>query len=356
MKSNKILIIMNDLKNGGVERVLSVIANYLAAHEYDVHILTIAEDNVSYKLDPRIHYQHRQLLQLYRNESLFSELKTIRAIYQEMKKTNPDCVIGFDDSIIIRSIPSAWLQRRRIVVSERIDPSIYGIAMRIVRQVAYDMADAVVFQTPDARDYFPKRTRKKSRVIPNPLKEGLPHRSEHINKDIVMACRLRPQKNIHVAIEGFAKFHIDHQDYRLVVYGDGELKDKLIEYASLLGVGESVLFPGRTDEIHKKMSEAAMYLSSSDYEGLSNSMIEALAIGTPTICTDCPVGGARMFIQDSVNGLLVPVRDADAIAKSMRRIADDKEYAKGLSRESIKIRDLLSTSAICPQWEELLRN
>ena len=355
MKSKKILIIMNDLKNGGVERVLSVLANYLAAREnYEVHILTIAEDNVSYKLDPRIHYRHKQLLHLYKDESLGAELRTMRGIFREMKEIDPDCIIGFDDSIIIRSVPSAWLQRRRIVVSERIDPSIYGTAMRIVRQAAYDMADAVVFQTPDARDYFPKRTRKKSRVIPNPLKEGLPYRSEETNKDIVMACRLRAQKNVHVAIEGFAKFHADHPDYRLVVYGEGEQLGELTEYASRLGVGENVKFPGHTDEIHDIMSRAAMYLSSSDYEGLSNSMIEALAIGVPSICTDCPVGGARMFIQNGVNGLLVPVRDAEAIAKAMSRIADDEDFARSLSAESVKIRDELSTDVICPQWEELL--
>jgi glycosyltransferase involved in cell wall biosynthesis len=354
MKSRKILIIMNDLKNGGVERVLSVLANYLAARDYDVHILTIAEDNVSYKLDPRIHHRHKQLLHLYKDESIGAEIKTVRGIFREMKEIDPDCVIGFDDSIIIRSVPSAWLQRRRIVVSERIDPSIYGAAMRAVRQAAYDMADAVVFQTPDARDYFPKRTRKKSRVIPNPLKEGLPERAEDINKDIVMACRLRAQKNVHVAIEGFAKFHAGHPDHRLVVYGEGELLGELTEHASRLGVGESVVFPGHTDEIHEIMSHAAMYLSSSDYEGLSNSMIEALAIGVPSICTDCPVGGARMFIENNVNGILVPVRNADAIAEALSRIADDVGFARALSSESVKIRELLSTDVICPQWEELL--
>lgn len=354
MRSEKILIIMNDLKNGGVERVLSVLANYLAEHNYEVHILTIAEDNVSYKLDPRIHYQHKQLLHLYKDENIFAEIKTMHGIFREMKKIDPDCIIGFDDSIIIRSVPSAWLQRRKIVVSERIDPSIYGTAMKLVRQVAYDMADAVVFQTPDARDYFPPRTRKKSKVIPNPLKDGLPVRSEEINRDIVMACRLRAQKNVHVAIEGFAKFHMEYPDYRLVVYGDGEQKEELVKYAETLGVAESVLFPGHTDKIHEIMSHAAMYLSSSDYEGLSNSMIEALAIGVPSICTDCPVGGARMFIKDGMNGLLVPIRDADAIARAMCRIAGDEAFARSLSTESVKIKETLSTEVICPQWEELL--
>ena len=97
-----------------------------------------------------------------------------------------------------------------------------------------------------------------------------------------------------------------------------------------------------------------MFLLSSDYEGLSNSMIEALALGAPTISTDCLVGGARMMIENEVNGLLVPVGDEQAIANAMTLIADDKKTATRLSVNGIKIRERLSVSTICPQWEALL--
>ena len=350
----KILIILNDLKNGGVERVLSVLANYLAERNYDVHVLAIASDCVSYPLSEKVRYEYVAIMQIYKKVGLLREFQVMGKIYKEIKRIAPDYVIGFDDSIIIRSVPSAWLQGRKILVSERIDPSIYGLPMRIVRQVAYDMAKSVVFQTEDAQKFFPKRTQRKSVVIPNPLTENLPYRLEETNKDIIMACRLRSQKNVHLAIRGFAKFYPGHEDYRLVVYGEGEQLEELQALATELGVGDNVVFPGHVSDIHQRMRSCAMYLSTSDYEGISNSMLEALAIGAPSVCTDCPVGGARMFIKDGVNGILTPVGDADAVAAALTRIADDADFAASLSKESVKIRELLSTNVICPQWEALL--
>ena len=349
----KILIIVYNLKNGGVERVLSVIANFLANKGYDTNILAIYNDEICYKLDPRIHYTYVPLIQLYHHQSHLEKVKTMVGIYKEMKRVDPDCVIGFDDAIIFFSAPSVWLLRKKFIVSERNDPSKNTRALKIARQLAYDISRHVVFQTPDAQKFFPKRTRKKSVIIPNPLKNDLPYHKDTYNQNIVMACRLRAQKNIHLAIEGFSKFHALHPGYKLVIYGEGELKEELEAYAEKLSVGNNVIFPGHTDQIYEIMSEAAMYLSTSDYEGISNSMLEALAIGVPSICTDCPVGGARMLIENNMNGILVPVRDAEAVASAMSKIADDRYFALSLSQKSVKIREKLNIEKICPQWEAL---
>lgn len=354
-KKNKILIILNDLKNGGVERVLSVLANYFADRDYKVNILAIASDQISYPLSSKVKYEYVPIMGIYKRVSIFKEFGVMIKIAKEIKRINPDYVIGFDDSIIIRSIPAAWLQKKRIIVSERIDPSIYGLPMRIVRQIAYDMADAVVFQTHDAKGFFPKRTQNKSVVIPNPLSQELPKRSNKINKDILMACRLRSQKNVHMAIKAFAKFHKNHSEYRLVIYGEGEQLNELKLLAKRLKVENNVIFPGHVDDIHNKMAECAMYLSTSDYEGLSNSMIEALAIGVPSICTDCPVGGARMMIKNIHNGILIPVGDVNACAEAMAKIADDNLFGKEIGKNAEKVREKLSVSEICPKWERLLK-
>lgn len=350
----KVLIIANDLKNGGVERVLSVLANYMAEHDFDVHLLAIASPHVCYPLSNKVHYEYVPIIGMYRRVGLFKEFSAMGKIAAEMRRIDPEWVIGFDDSVIIRSIPAAKRQHRRILVSERIDPSIYGLPMRILRQRAYDMADRVVFQTEDAQKYFPARTQKKSVIIPNPLTACLPERKATPNRDIVMAGRLRAQKNVALAISAFALFHPAHPDWRLVVYGEGEQLPELQKLAAEKGVADAVVFAGHVADIHERMSEAGMYLSTSDYEGISNAMLEALAIGAPSVCTDCPVGGARMFIRNGENGLLTPVGDAAAIAAAMKKIADNPDFAEKLSRESVKIRDRLSPDVICPQWLELL--
>ena len=97
-----------------------------------------------------------------------------------------------------------------------------------------------------------------------------------------------------------------------------------------------------------------MYVSSSDYEGISNSMLEAMAIGMPVVCTDCPIGGAKATIKDGENGLLVPIKDADALYMGMKKVIEDKALADKLSHNAAKLRDELSLDKITDRWIELL--
>ena len=113
-------------------------------------------------------------------------------------------------------------------------------------------------------------------------------------------------------------------------------------------------FHGFSSEIHKIMAESAIYVSSSDYEGISNSMLEALAIGIPAVCTDCPVGGARMYIRDGENGYLIPVGDADVMADRMLALMEDKKLGESFSKESVKIREELTDDRIFGMWKALL--
>jgi glycosyltransferase involved in cell wall biosynthesis len=97
-----------------------------------------------------------------------------------------------------------------------------------------------------------------------------------------------------------------------------------------------------------------MYVSSSDYEGLSNSMLEAMAIGLPVICTDCPCGGARMVIKNYDNGILVPVRNTERLAEAMSEIADNYELSNMLSIRARRIREYLAPDKITAQWIQVI--
>ena len=82
--------------------------------------------------------------------------------------------------------------------------------------------------------------------------------------------------------------------------------------------------------------------------------LEALAIGIPAICTDCPVGGARMYIRDGENGYLIPVGDADVMADRMLALMEDKKLGESFSKESVKIREELTDDRIFGMWKALL--
>ena len=104
------------------------------------------------------------------------------------------------------------------------------------------------------------------------------------------------------------------------------------------------------DHVQEKIRSAGMYVLSSDYEGISNSMLEAMALGMPVIATDCPIGGSKMYIKDGINGLLVPVGDAQALAAAMDRLAGDAAFARQLGAEAAKVKENLAVSRIADRF------
>lgn len=348
----KIIIVTHSAANGGAERVSCTLANQFADHGYDVTLYAIHSDKRQYYLDDKIHYEYCDIKS---RSKMLKGLERAKKLREYVLANKYDVFISF---IYTEGILLTGKKQVKKIYSLRNDPSHTcnnGIS-KLIRNKVYRDADNIVFQTPNARDFFEKDISSKGVVIPNPVRVGLPYWNEDVHsKDIVAACRISEQKNLKMMIDAFDIFNKQVPGYRLVIYGKGDLLDSLVDYANSLGLSDKVVFPGFCESIQDKMADAAMYVSSSDYEGISNSMLEALAIGVPSICTDCPIGGAGMHINSGVNGFLVPIKDAKAMAAKMVTLAEDVELQKRFSHESIKLREELTEEKIFQMWNELVK-
>ena len=289
--------------------------------------------------------------------------REIRFLRAYLKKEPDLTVIAF----LQPAIPIALLAARglpnRVVISERADPNRlmkkrYG---RKLIEKYYVRADAAVFQTADAYAVYPACVSEKGTVIPNPLKAGLPapYHGER-NKTVTTFCRISKQKNLPLLLEAFSLLHADRPDYTLRVIGDapnaeGEaVLSGIKTYIGSHGLTDAVSLEPFSANVHEAVLRDAMYVNSSDYEGISNAMLEAMAIGMPAVCTDCPIGGAKQTIRDGENGLLVPVGDAAALYRAMKRVIEEPGLSQRLSENAVTLRETLSLEAIAERWAALL--
>ena len=346
----RILFVCLALANGGAERVVSVLSDSLLNNGNEIYILPLTNREQTYQVDKRIHLLKRD------NErhGVVDKILRIKSIYKAIRKYNITTVIAFSHYNAMYSVVAARGLNVKVIGSERNDPAQVGNrkALNWLRMRLYKNLDALVCQTNDAKAYFPEDIQKKSVVILNPITDSLPapYQGERKHR-VVSFSRLEPQKNIPMLLEAFEMFQKSHPDYVLDIYGMGSLRDELIEKTKN---NSTIRIQQYTTDIHNAILDASMFCLSSDYEGMSNSMIEAMGCGIPTIVTDCPCGGARMVIRDGVNGIIVPVRDSMKMAEAMCKVADDKELAQKLSREGLKIRDTLDKRKISEQWEAVI--
>jgi glycosyltransferase involved in cell wall biosynthesis len=132
--------------------------------------------------------------------------------------------------------------------------------------------------------------------------------------------RLSRQKNFPLLLEAFARVRHD-RPARLVILGDGEQRSELEAQAVALGVADDVDLPGFDDNPFRYMARAALYVMSSDWEGLPTALIEAMACGTPVVATDTE-GGAREILLDGELGTIVPTGNASALAAAILNTLD----------------------------------
>ena len=335
---------------GGTERVIAVLANHFVKDNNKVTILMTASNRIEYDLDSGI-----EVIQLGEETGgrFNGRLLRIFKLRNYFRKNKDTVYFSFGTETNMFAILSALFMKRKLIVSERNDPNKCTFAKK--RDMLYPFARGFVFQTQDAMDYFPESIRKKGVVIPNPVSEKVPERYEgERRKEIVAVGRLEEQKNHKLLLEAFAHFVKGNPEFTLKIYGKGYLKQDLEKYAEDLEIADSVVFADFAKDVLERIKDSYMYVLSSDYEGISNSLLEAMAMGLPAISTDCPIGGSRMLINDHENGILVPVGDRKALADAMKELAEDKGLIERISIESAKLKESYSVEKIVDMWQEII--
>ena len=354
-----IVLFISALRKGGAERVMVNLADYLQKTGVRVTLVTQYICGEEYALPAGI---PRILSEITPEEETGSRIGDFLARYRKLRRIftelHPDCVLSFIGKNNIMTLLCTRFTGIPAVVSVRGEPKseYYNPAMRFLAKTLFACAAGVIVQTRAARDFFPPLIRKKAVILKNPLNPAFvrERRTERPDGRIVSVGRVDANKNHALILRAFARIASEFPNVSLVVYGEGEKRQELIERAKELGLSERARFPGAASDIPDKIRTASAFVLSSGHEGMPNALIEAMCLGIPSISTDCPCGGPRELIEDGVNGYLIPVGDKEALADRLRRILSDEEGAERMGKQAALLLEEYRPERVNAEWKDYL--
>lgn len=341
--------------SGGAERQITMLANAMAERGHEVHFLVLSEFNKKYDISPIVHVHDLTAVEKKAFHPIIGRYKSLKRAYKEIK---PECAIHYNlqSAYLTAAMPKKVYCKS--IYSERGDPydKEYDGLLGIIRSWCVKHTDGFMFQSEGARDFFGAEVARRSVVIHNSVSvpvEKYPMPEIRDNR-IVSVGRLHEQKNQALLIDAFAKIADEFPECTLENYGDGQLREMLQQKIDSLEMTDRIKLHSACKDVFSAIRTARLFVLSSDFEGMPNALMEAMALGLPCVATDCRPGGARTLIEDGVNGFVVPRMDADALADKMRYVISHPEVADTIAHGGRKIADTHSEKKTFDKWEEFI--
>lgn len=350
----KLLFYINTLQSGGAERVMINLCNQFKEHGYDVMMINSFKSSWEYNtLNKKI--PHIYLEEQTPKNKILKNIHRIKELRKIIKKEAPDAVISFMTEPNIRNILASIGQKNKTIISVRNNPeSIYqGKINQILVRFLYCLANVCVFQNETAKQYFPKRVQRKSLIIANQIDKSF--FEDFIRKEdnnIVSVGRLVKQKNQKLLIKAFDLIK-DKTNLNVKIFGDGDEKKELQQLVQDLALEDRVFFMGNVHDIKDSIKNSKIYIMTSEYEGMPNSLIEAMTLGIPVISTNFKGGGAKELINNGENGFLTSYSEEEIATKILE--LDNSEMLREKFRMNAKKKvEVFKPENIFKDWEKVL--
>lgn len=346
----KVSFFIGSMLSGGAERVISLLANDYAKGGWDVEIVLLLKNEVNRK--QFVLNEEIKIIDLSMKGNSYKKniFKWILSIRKYCRKRNPDCIISFIGRINALVLTATLGLNIPIMVSERNDPKHDGRSkfMQWYCNKVYKYAAAIVFQTEYEKQCFDRRLDGKSLIIPNPVEVVSENKSDTEKFELVTAGRLVEQKNHLLLIEAVSMVKEKYPQVKCYIYGEGVLRSKLESRVVELGLEKNVFLPGNRTDVYKWVEKASIFVMTSDFEGLSNALIEAMMLGKACISTNYP--GASELIADGKNGIIVPCNNAERLANAIVRLLDNKELCQTIGENAKNDSEKFKKDRVIKQW------
>lgn len=363
---------------GGVERVLTLKANYFAEHfGYDITII-LTEGK-----DKPLFYSLSNKIKVINLNIGFEELWTcsfVKKVFVYLKKQRQFKKALTKELMCIRPDITISLLRREINFINDIKDGSRKIGELHVNRANYRNFEAndsnfiktlfakfwmhslvaklkklnrFVVLTEEDKDAWPEL--KNIRVIPDPL-SFLPTKYSELKERCVIAVgRYVYQKGFDLLLQAWSKIEKLYPDWQLVIFGDGD-RTPYEKQMKTFGVdAKRCHLNGPTPNIQQEYVNSSIFVFSSRFEGFGMVLVEAMACGLPVVSFDCPCG-PKDIVRDGEDGLLVENGNIDLLASSLSRLMNDETLRQSMSKAGLKNVQRFNIEQIAEQWRLLFES
>lgn len=361
----KILVVCRAIDNmaGGVERMSTALINDMAERKHEVSLLTwdlngaksfyeINNKTKWYKLndgDPAI------------KASLFTKMRRAFKVRKILKNINPDIIIAFQDGPYISTRLYGLGMGYPVILAERNAPSRYnhikaGKKKNFIFQT-YRLAKSITIQCESYRNDYPKYLKNKIVTIPNPVfpvsEFAAPNKGD--KKILLSVGRLGYQKNYSSLINAYAKIANKYDNWKLIIVGEGEEREKLETLISRLDMHQIIILEGAKKNVSDYYIKSHLFCLPARWEGFPNALGEAMSHGLPCIgYKEC--SGVNDLIDNGTNGLLSDGNgDVDSLSHSLDKLMADDNLRKEMGNKAIKSMKQYKPSKIYDMWEDFFK-
>ncbi|PWN07803.1 glycosyltransferase [Rhodohalobacter mucosus] len=348
----KICLVIHSLGRGGMERVMSLLAeNFSLKKGLQVELILIGMNrSVDYDI-PRAVNIHRPTFEFNNSRRWIDTVRTMAFLRKKIKEIGPDRVLSFGEYWNSLVLLSTYGTGYPVYVSDRCKPDkSLGRVHNRLRKLLYPGAAGIIAQTDYAKDFYQREIDHKNiQVIGNPIREiKEPEKGTEKENVILTVGRLIQTKHHDRLIRIFKKMGLN--DWKLVIVGGNAIKQdgmsRLKELVHELDMDEKVVLTGEVEDVDQYYRKSKLFAFTSSSEGFPNVIGEAMSAGLPVVAYDC-IAGPSDLIEDGMNGFLIPLFDDEQYKEKLMMLVENEDLRKRMGEQSAKLVKKYSSDFIC---------